>query len=471
MPIPKLFLVFVAAAFLFLSNGCGEDEYATSPQTSTKESAGASTEKRDATDKGIKQAEKEHPTIQTAFFLKDPIKASIVEIAPEAVPIWREFREQKPILVLLSQHPYLYAPPAELSNEVSQLLLNGSVEDFYEKARLSHANPAITLQQTVRACIQNGFFKEVLWVTAPTQKRATTVDYNAILKLLVETGTISQEETNLFEVEETSLKGSIDSIPFTVTSLDHFPALTTPAILHFDLSYFTNNYRNAVKTPIHGIIQYVLHSLQKASVETLATTISLSTGPLLVPLKMRFIGTDLVDVISNPKKLDLELSPQWEKKQNILYLEYFFQPSETKKLVSQLLETTPEDPWAHYWDYLMTAKDGKIDEALKKLDYAISLDSGYADEYLELADRAKKKGWTLQRSQFLQKALAIHPKNASVEIQLLETELALEQFDQALKRIAHLEEEPWSPLYHPTVQNYLVQAKQLAQERLSTAPK
>ncbi len=77
--------------------------------------------------------------------MSDPTTAEIVEIVPEAIPLWRSFRQHKPTLILFSQQPFLYQPPAELQVAVIRLVLNGAKEDFIKSARLSHTKPTMGL--------------------------------------------------------------------------------------------------------------------------------------------------------------------------------------------------------------------------------------------------------------------------------------------------------------------------------------
>lgn len=453
-------LLVVVAMFAFLLDGCSQEQedIAQTPTSNESQAIQPVTKKR--------LAESSAPAVQpdvAHVFLIEATPVEIVEVIPDAIPQWRAYSKRKPTLVLLSQNPFLYKPPTELHDEVSDLVLNGTTEDIIKKGRLSSANPVLPLQQAVRASLAHNFFNKVIWVLPTPPHEERDLDYNRVTEQLLEADILKSDERETLNISTDRITGTIEGTPLIVTTLDNLPAISERAIIHFDLSFFSSTYQNAVTTPIHGMVKSSLEKLRERSIPSYLTTVSLTTGPQLVPLNFRFLGGDLQTLIDNPEILDQTLPDSWLKRHNILYLEYFFKPAETRRLVDELLQEIPQDPWVHYWDYKIKAKDDKaIEAALKSLDHAISLDPGYADEYLELAERARQRGLIKQARIFLEKARETFPDNVFIELDLTDMELAKRSFDEALERIRRLQKLEWSPHYHPTIPEMLVDMEALA---------
>lgn len=405
------------------------------------------------------------PALRTARFLKDPVTPELVEYPTAALPVWRQFRERRPTLVLLSNDPFLEPVPPKLKGEVERLLRQGSTEELQRRSRPWTPDPLLMPSMAVEAALQAGLFGKVVWVL-PTEAAGEKLSAEAFRRQLLKFGAIDEKEGDSLQLKEGVFSGTIGGVPWTAVPLGGFKGVEGPAVVHIDLTFLRPLYRNEIKTPLHPLVGSVFRTLQEAKMQVCAVTISLSQLSRQVPLDTRFLGATMASLVKKPQILDGRIPPNWERRGEIFYLQNFFEKERAQKLALAMEKDDPRDPSVHYALYqsYREMKDG--DKALAALDEAVALDKAYALEYLDLTEVAKRKGRPDEALRMFDLAEKAFPDNPFITLEKARFLISVGKGKEALPLIAKLKKVPWSPLYQPEMPKLLREGEEKA--RLSS---
>jgi tetratricopeptide (TPR) repeat protein len=394
------------------------------------------------------------PPPTTKHLLQEEFEATLVEVPTQALPIWRQYREQKPTLVLYSRDPFLAQVPATLKEEIYELVLNGAPEKLAERLLFPSADPLILPQMAVSTALSADLFSQVVWVF-PATVPINELEGDLISRQLLDFGAIDDDVAQAFSYADGVASGTVRGLPFLAVHPDALPPLDGPVVLHIDLSYFQPLYKGEIKTPLYPLLYQTLTALSKTDWLTLAATLSYSNLSSDLPLATRFIGPTLVSLLREPGMLKEPLPENWTRREKALYLPNFFKTDEVRDLYLEMEAVDPEDASVKFGLYQINRqlKDGT--SALAFLAQAVALDPIYGLEYPQLASIALEKGRVDQAVKMLQLAKATLPDNPFVVLQLARLLIQLNHADQALSLLGELRNLPWSQVYFPEMKMQL----------------
>lgn len=389
--------------------------------------------------------------------LQEPIEPTLFELPSMALSAWRQ-TGGKPTLLLLANDPFLQPIPEELSAAALELAAHGSPAELTAFASYRRAAPRLLPFQSVRVALQNGLFSRLVWVF-PSSAEGTSTDLELFRNQLIEREILTSEEAGSLHLEDGVIRGSVLGVPFQAGPLSAGQLPAERLQLHVDLSYFTPQYKDEVRTPVFEILRQLASNLAAANLQTAGVTLSYSTEEGLLPLDLRFLTTNLASLLRSPERLQAPLASPWKERGEALYLATFMQTDKVLEKNLQALAAAPDDPAIHFDLYrsYRAVKNGA--KALEHLALAVRHDRGYALEYLDLAATAQERGNPQDALEMLELARRALPEDPFIPLLLLEGQLA--GGDQAAARILvrSLQELPWSPVYFPEVPERL---KQLA---------
>lgn len=381
--------------------------------------------------------------------LHDSVLPLLVEAQAQALPIWREYREEKPVLMVFSSK-VVRPVPDQLRDEVDRLLSAGRGLEIVRRTARPVADRLLDADMGVAAAISQGWFSRVVWVVplGEGEVMRPLIDFKAMLRERASGWGDSID--SFWELEEGGFSGELDGVPIDVLPAQLSPNIDGPLLVHFDAGYFGAMYRNEVKTPLLELMQGALGHVAGRGYAPLAVTVSRDTQNYELPLTLRFLAKSIAEVLAEPERLH-ESSERMQLRSEIQYLERFFQPQTIAEKAQALIRTDPGDADAFYAYYLALRQAKQLDRALAVLEQVLALDPGYADTYIELVNHAAQKSqWeaALAMIERAQTALSDNPLVTLREAQLL---VEMGRGEEAVAIIDELSQLPWSEVYYPRI--------------------
>ena len=388
------------------------------------------------------------PAAATSRLFEDAVEAKLVEYPTRALPVWRQFRQQQPALLLISNNPFLSPTPELLRDEINALLTSRADTEIIKRTNFSAPDILIQPDMALSAALGAGLFSSVYWVY-PSTLDIEKIGLDKFKEQMLTLGLLSPAEATSLHLNDGSIQGHVRGVPFKAIHPKSLHSIKDPVVVHFDLSFFPSLYKGEIKTPLYSLIKETLNMLKAAAPQALAVTVSYSNLTSDLPLASRFIGPNLVSLMAQPALIDAKLPPLWELRRKALYLPNFFQADEINKLYLKMEQETPNDPSVKYGLYLNSRERKAGDQALNYLEKAVALDQTYGLEYLELASIATEKELPMQSLRMLRLATETFAENGFIALSLAQELLQNNQEEEARAIISRLETLPWSTTYYP----------------------
>ncbi len=390
----------------------------------------------------------------TATLLEAPVTPSTVELMSETLPLWREQSEHSPVLVLMSQDPFLHPAPPSLAALARKLVQQGHPQTIRRQGGISDPDPVFLPQMSVRLALESRFFSTLVWIL-PTVEEPGDLNLDVFREQLSSSGLLTENELASLQKTPTGFSGTLANTPFLAVSPRKLPPLNTPVVLHMDLSYFRSLYQNEIKTPIYELLRNTLVALRKTGWKTLGITLSAGNLSGRVPLDIRFLSGRLETLFENPAMLDGPLPESWFEQSQALYLATFLETEKVVEKTTALAEKKTNDPAVHFALYEALRARKKGSQALAALENAVDLDPAYALEYVALADTAREKNLPDKALEMLTLGQKQLPASAFLDLRRRSLLYAAGQEKKALELAAELSALPWSPVYYPEIKRFL----------------
>lgn len=438
----------ILLAFLgLLLFGCQEE----TPQGQQKEEAtqGITTEKTS------KQAETPHMEPPSPkILLSEPVELQRFESIADALPIWREFADQKPTLLLLSDKPQLIPPPEFLREPIDHLLEAGSAEAI--RLASSYQNPEALLKPSmaVDVALNNEWFKKLIWIF-PSRDPELDPDLELLRTEFTKYAIINSLEAATLTLQQKTIHGTIRAADFTASALKWLPEQDAPVIVHIDLSFFQNLYKNEIATPILQTIYGTLQQLKDAELNVLAVTFSYSHMDNRIALDVRFIGEILTTLLAQPEMLETAAPANWQRQANAIYLANFFQKEKVEEIFKAQQKDDAESAWVNFNLYRSSAELKKGSIALDYLAKAVALDPTYAMEYANLSQMAYDKKRPDEALRMLFLASRTFPEDPFIKLRIIQLAQEAGDFKTAKHLLEQLQGLNWSDVYYPDMPNVL----------------
>lgn len=392
--------------------------------------------------------------IPTKTLLTQSVPLQRVELTTEALTVWRQYAPAKPTLLLLSARPLLTPAPESLRQEIVTWLQTANREEIVQRSAPEVPKLLLLLDSTVDAALRADWLREVAWVI-PGREPGQEYSVESLRTKLVAKGQMSREEAEKLSGGEGNFKGSVRGVPFSATLWPQLPALSGPTIVHIDLSFMAQLYKNEVSTPILPLIVSTLKSLREQKIPVVAVTFSYGNLENRIALDVRYQGEVFAYLVENPDKLEQPLPINWQRQGDILYLNDLYQKDRAWAVAEEMERTDPQSAAVKYSLYRAAVARRQGKAALGYLSEAVRLDKIYALEYLELSRMALSRKRPDQALRMLELASAIFPWNTQIKIEW--ARLAASQGDRATALRLHNELQllPWETVYYPQMANRL----------------
>ncbi len=390
--------------------------------------------------------------------MQESIVPNRFELPSQAPQIWRKYKQQKPALILFSEHPFLQQIPPQLQTRINNLMEEGTADDFYRHASIQRCDPLLLPMQTLNAALSQQYFSEIIWYF-PFRQKLTDISIDDFRTQMTTAGFLNTAEADKLKIiEEGVIEGDVQGVPLRIIHpLAFLPEIDRPALLHIDLGYFRGLYINEISTPAYDLLQETVELLRDSQWNTLGVTLSTSTEGGNYSLATRFLIADLARLLTNPALLDDKMPVSWKNRKEAMFNQNFFQESKARKLIQLNATKFPNDPTVQFDTYQLLVQAGDNQAAFVQLDKAVALDPGYAEEYLALAESGKKEGWHDQTLIFLDKAAKAYPQNPFILLQKADLLISLKRNTEAKQIYTQLQNKSWSKFFYPTIPEELKQ--------------
>lgn len=436
--------------FLLLNSGCQQRDEPSSapPAASPTQSTSTRTEA---------------VTSPTKVLFKENVRPVVVEEQANALTYWREFREQKPALLIFSAK-VIRPIPEPLTTEVNQLLLTGTPEELNRRIARPGPDRLLAADMGVAAALRQGYFSRIIWV-APLEEGAVLLPLNQFKENYRQAaGGWGAEIDSFREVGDGTFTGSLAGVPVDVVTMAHLPNIVEPVLVHIDAGFFASTYSNQVKTPLYTSMKTQFEKIAARSYHPLQVTVSHDNLDYEIPLIMRFLGNEISAFVANPGLLVQPMATM-KLRGEMMYLDSFYQPEMIEQKARELLQHDAMNADNHYSLYRALRQAKKLDQGLVSLEQAIALDPVYADEYIELVNHATEKKQGEAALAMLDSAIQALPDNPLVKLRKAQLFIELGRGKEAVVILRELKGLPWSDIYYPEIRQDIDALLTLAQKK------
>lgn len=394
---------------------------------------------------------------------KENLSPVIVEEQANALTHWREFREQKPVLLVFSAK-VIRPIPEPLKGEVDQLIVSGAPEELNRRIGRPAPDRLLAADMGVAAALRQGYFSRIIWV-APLEEGAVLLPLAQFKENYRQVAGGWGDEIDSFrEVGEGTFTGTLAGIPVDVVTIAQLPKIVEPMIVHIDAGFFASTYSNQVKTPLYTTMKAHFEKIAARSYHPLQVTVSHDNLDYEIPLAMRFLGNEISAFVANPTLL-VHAAATMKLRGEMMYLDSFFQPEMIEQKARELVQREGSNADNHYSLYRALRQAKKLDQGLASLEQAIALDPVYADEYIELVNHAAEKKQGEAALAMLDSAIRALPGNPLVKLRKAQLLIDLGRGQEAGVILRDLKRLPWSDIYYPRIQQNIDTLLTLAQKK------
>ncbi|MDT8442722.1 MAG: hypothetical protein RQ722_00380 [Desulfuromonadales bacterium] len=395
-------------------------------------------------------APKEATKLKPFVLLAEPAILHPLEHPASALPHWQKASSQKPVLLLLSNDPFLISTPDEKLAEITQALQNNParLENF------TTADPLMFPNMSVDYALRQGWFSQLAWAL-PLRDPLATLSKDKLTEQLLQSQLIDQGEADSMSVSENWAVANIRNTEFVAAALKNLPKLDRPVVVHIDLSYFQPLYKNEISTPLFPLIFQTLEELRQRQLNCLAVTFSYGNLENRIALDVRFIGEVIKQYVEAPATIDQPVPANWQRQSEALYLSNFFQKEKIRELFEAQEQDAPDSAWVKFNLYRSAAEHKEGTKALDYMAEAVKLDPVFAMEYFNLTQMAYEKGRPDEAMRMLRLAGEALPDDPQIKLQIAQMAVELKEAHAAAQVVKELQELPWSNIYYPQMPEYL----------------
>lgn len=380
----------------------------------------------------------------------DPLQLHRVELASEALAVWRQYAAQRPTLLLLSDQPMLMAVPPALAASVADFVTTATPAELARRSHPKAPDVLLIPEMTVDIALRRNWIGKLGWVL-PLRDASQGLNLEPFRKRLQEQGLATAEEAATLRGDRERLQGMLRGVPVELATLDKQSAVTGPVILHLDMSYFKNLYKNDMATPLMNLVFETLTRLRERKLPVLAVTFSYGNLDERIALDVRFVGEVVATLFAHPEMFNRPVPVNWVRQDQILYLYNLFQKEKARELALAQEKDLPGAAWVKFNLYQAAAAFHEGDKAMAYLEQAVRLDKVYALEYLNLAQMAYDKKMPGDALRMLKLAATVFPSDPSIRLQLAQLTAELGDHKTALHLVRQLQALPWSLDYNRQV--------------------
>lgn len=434
----KLLLILFSLFFL-LFLGCEEKSEITLAQPAAPK---PNVQEKAPTAEVVKKIE-----TTVAAFMSEPVVLNRFESISEALPVWREFADLQPTLLLLSDKPQLILPPELLRDPIDHLMKAGNPEAIITAGKSTNPEQLFQHSMTVDIALRNKWFSNLDWIF-PSRDPEAAPNLDLIRDRFTEYSILNETEANSLTLEDKTIKGKLRDVSFRASALKWAPKQNSPAIIHIDLSYFQTLYKNEIATPVLQTVYSTLSQLKALELTPLTVTFSYGHMDNNIALDVRFLGEVLKTLIADPELLNKPVPANWKRQADAIYMANFFQKENIEEIFKAQQQDDSSSAWIKFNLYRSAAEMKSGQQALDYLAEAVTLDPVYALEYANLSQMAYDKKRPTEALRMLSLASRIYPDDPFIKLRTIQLSIELGENKTALHLVEQLQALAWSDIYY-----------------------
>ena len=320
---------------------------------------------------------------------KDKVDAFILQQEADNIPYWVKEGASRRVLVRVS---FLDGLMPIGSKAVDSLKGLADKEDFQGLIREGDAfNQAASYNAGNMVTVANklGLVDEVYWVV-PEFDSITEQDLDGFKKYLKGRMPDCAHDIDAIKLNGAVAEGKIGGIPIMIMSLLDLPRIEKPVLLQVDLSFFSNLYKDEKETKILSLVSAFINTLKEKNLSADIVTISLSNASG-VPLRMRFLGGYLAQLLKDPGMTEKDPPAQWSERTDAWRIAQM-SPRDAIPVFKNIIKENPKDAATMYDLAEAYFNSGNLEDSRNELADAARIDPGYSLGYRDFAFRLAKAG-------------------------------------------------------------------------------
>jgi hypothetical protein len=297
----------------------------------------------------------------------------LVESASDSLALWEKKRPDLPlILVLFSHHPGLDPVAGDNTITGDKKTYN---EDHPSSSDMGPVNP-VTTRNYIQLAVSRKLVREIFWVVP--QIKSLTEDYGGYLKALF----ASMGQKVSLKYSEGVFRGTAAGVPISISSIANLPTFSLPVLVDIHLDYLTKLYDNPVQQTPRQLIGTFVKTLSHRNLTGNPGVISRIFPENEVSAEFFYWADFIADLWNRPDSIDRNI---WEGLDELIYLEFFFQPITALQLTDAILKDYADHPAVLYHRALNFAYSYNFDRYMDPLLTSMSNDPVYRYGGLQLA--------------------------------------------------------------------------------------
>ncbi|RJP19612.1 MAG: tetratricopeptide repeat protein [Deltaproteobacteria bacterium] len=221
----------------------------------------------------------------------------------------------------------------------------------------------------------------------------------------------------------------------TVTALDRPGEWPRRPILVIDTAFLLSLYKDEVRTPMVPLVVKLYATIRRSEIAPISVWIVSRNREVAFPLEFGYLPVLVREIFSNPRNFREELPAIWRRVQSAQRLAFFGQRDEALDELKELL--LPETaPYAYYQSAVLRFREARIEEGVRDLRAAASIDPDYGRGFLLHAGAFWAKGEVGIAEFILREGFSMFPGETSIAIGLARAlaEQAIGERDEAPDR-------------------------------------
>lgn len=343
----------------------------------------------------------------------------------EAYFTWDKMGKRNKILLHIDAHidfswidikdPHQILEEARSIREVKRMLEMSILWEQFGKKREILVNIGNYLYPALR----DGIAREIYWVLPGTSKPKITKKEDAMIKdILKRLMKKNPEGRRLVKIKDNYITTRIYGKKFTVCRLPDLPKIQEDVLLDIDTDFFalesilSNSDLSGERRP-WLFPQELVEYLKRKGIRTNLVTIAYSVEGGFTPLRYKYLGDELNEILKNP-----QLSGNFRK---IIAHRKQAEFHRSEKRIDEaiheyenLLNLKPDDASGYYNLSSLCLEKGLVDKASLFYQKAIRIDPTYRTAYNNLGRLYEQDGRLEQAKNEYEKLLKLDPEDANV---------------------------------------------------------
>lgn len=328
----------------------------------------------------------------------DKVDAFILQQETDNIPYWVKEGASHRVLVRVSFLDGLMPIGDKAVDSLKELTEKEDLPDLIKEGDAFNQAASYNAGNMVTVANKLGIVDEVYWVV-PEFDSITEQDLDGFKKYLKGSMPENGRDIDAIKLNGAVAEGKIGDIPVKIMSLLDLPKVEKPVLLQIDLSFFSNLYKNEKETKILSLASAFINTLKEKNLSADIVTVSLSNASG-VPLRMRFLGGYLAQLLKDPGMTEKDPPAQWADRADAWRIAQE-SPRDAIPVYKNIINRNQKDAATMYDLAEAYFLSGDLEGSEKELADAARIDPGYALGYRDFAYRLAQAGKKDKADSFL----------------------------------------------------------------------